>query len=196
MMGAFAVARNETSVAAGPDARTALAARRAQLDEVMQSCGDVVLAICYSVVGDIEVARDLRQDVFVRAFDKLDQYKERGPLRNWVLAMARKRALDAAKHRRRWWNRLLPWSPTTEQTVATPAATPDPTGERLMVALAECLEALPDLPRMTILLRYNKGMSCPQIAEMEKKKPGAIYERIARTLPRLRECIESKQVTL
>jgi RNA polymerase sigma-70 factor (ECF subfamily) len=196
-MTTLVVPSHDTSLRAGQTVPTSIDDRRVQLTELMRTTGDVVLAICFHAVNDLEVARDLRQEIFVRAFEKLHQYRDEGPLRHWLLAMARKRALDAARWRKRWWRRFLSWEPKHEtRDLAPPATEPQRDEDRLMRALAECLELLPDYQRMTILLRYQQGMSCPKIAELEKKNPGAVYERVARALPRLRKCIESKEVSL
>ena len=170
--------------------------RRAQLVELMHSCGDLVLQICYHALNDAQAAQDLRQEIFVRAYEKLHQYRGEGPLRNWFLAMAKKRAIDATRTKNRWWRRFLSWEPKHETRAPTPPIEPIEDEDKLLRALQECVQALPAHQRMTVLLRYKQGLSCPKIAELGEETPAAVYERIARILPRLRKCVESKAVAL
>lgn len=195
-MATIAVAPNESSVREAPFVPDSIAVRRAQLADLMRTCGDSVLQICQHALNDADAARDLRQEIFVRAFEKLSDYRGEGPMRNWLLAMAKKRAIDATRAKTRWWKRFASWQPQHEATAAPAPPEDDRDEGRLLRALADCVKALPAHHRMTVLLRYKRGMTYPQIAAIGEEAPSAVHERVARVLPRLRKCVESKDVPL
>src|SRR5687768_2925474 len=55
--------------------------------------------IAYSMVLDPDVAADLVQDAFVRAYVNLARCRDRERFRSWLVTILRHRALDHAKER-------------------------------------------------------------------------------------------------
>lgn len=98
-----------------------------------------------------EDARDLVQDVFTQAFEKIGDLAEPAAFPGWILAMARNRAVD---HLRR---------PRPANDIADAAVDPPPRVEA-QEALA-ALRALPDTYRETLIMRLVEGMTGPEIAE-------------------------------
>ncbi len=60
--------------------------------------------------------------------------------------------------------------------------------------LRQCLQALDTGVRVAVLLRYEEGLAYEEIARMSRELAATIQARVARALPRLRECLESKGV--
>jgi len=54
----------------------------------------LVRAVCYDKVGDLTDAQDLAQDVFIRAYDKLEYLREPALFGRWIIAMARLRCKE------------------------------------------------------------------------------------------------------
>ncbi|ABU57097.1 MULTISPECIES: sigma-70 family RNA polymerase sigma factor [Roseiflexus] len=55
----------------------------------------------YFRIGDPDLAEDLRAEVFLRAFEGLDRYEDRGwPLSAWLYRIARDRTVDVIRRRR------------------------------------------------------------------------------------------------
>jgi len=59
-------------------------------------------------------------------------------------------------------------------------------------ALGDCLRGLAPRVRATILLRFQQGLSYPEIARLSDEKAPALQVRVARALPLLRRCLEEK----
>ncbi|MBN2103332.1 sigma-70 family RNA polymerase sigma factor [bacterium] len=55
---------------------------------------DAILYLIYDFVGNYEDAKDLAQDVFIKAFQRLDQFEGRSKFSTWLYRIAVNRALD------------------------------------------------------------------------------------------------------
>ena len=59
-------------------------------------------------------------------------------------------------------------------------------------ALEKCLSVLASEVRMTVLLRFQSGMSYPDMSEVLGVRSETLQARVARALPVLRRCLEGK----
>ena len=118
---------------------------------------------CYVRLGLREAADDLTARVFIRAIERLHQYKPRtgATFRSWLFAIARNMLAD--DRRRRKDIRLLP-----DQVDLTRDTYPGPEALAIhrteMDRLRAALEHLPDRQRETIELRMA-GFSTTEIAD-------------------------------
>src|SRR4051812_8941067 len=73
------------------DPRTAGASsasdRRAAIVDLMRAHGDAVLGLCIRVLGDRELAEEVRQQTFLEAFRDFDRFQE-GSRRAWLFGIA------------------------------------------------------------------------------------------------------------
>jgi RNA polymerase sigma factor (sigma-70 family) len=174
----------------------------------MRMHGDEVLRFCASMLADVATAEDVRQTVFIEAFAGLPSYAGRGSLRGWLFGIARHRCLDAARTQRRWNWRF--WANRASGDGPPSAGAPDPTSAaapadaavpedrldepRRLAILRSCLGQLPADVRVLVLLRYEQDLPYEEIARMSRERAATVQARVARALPRLRTCVESKGV--
>jgi RNA polymerase sigma-70 factor (ECF subfamily) len=157
----------------------------------MQRHGSAVYRYCREALRDATLADDVQQQVFIEAFRDLPRFSGRSSVRTWLFAIARHRVLDAAKSRRRALSHL-------EEDDATRVPDPRPSvGDsiddvRLHEALVQCLGKLPEHVRTAVLLRFQQGFTFEDMAEVCREKPGTLQAKVARALPKLRDCIEDR----
>lgn len=161
---------------------------------LMSAYGSQVLRYCHRMLGDAEQARDVRQVVFVQAYEGLAGFEGRSSLRSWLFAIARHRCLDAIKSSRRRQRREAEHGegPSVGEGSAGSAS---PT-ERWQVqqALLACLQALAPRVRSTVLLRCQDGLTFPELARMLGERPGTIQARVARATETLKRCLASRGI--
>ena len=104
------------------------------------------------IVGGLDVARDLTQEVFLRVSRAGVPEAPPTGRRAWVFRIARNLALNHLRDGRR--------QPATVE-LADPVA---PATQELAVALARAIEALPTLDRDIFLLRETAGLTYDEIA--------------------------------
>ncbi len=160
---------------------------------LMTTYGSGVRAYARRIVGDDQLADDVRQQVFIEAWRGLDKFEGRASLWTWLCGIAYHRCLDAAKRRRR----IGTGEVTLDADVLE--ALPGPpegamTSERLAQrkALERCLAQLPDAMRAQVLMRCYEGLSYHEIAAIVGDTAGTVQVRIARILPRLRRCLQAR----
>lgn len=126
-------------------------------------------------------AQDLVQEVFLAALEALPTLQDPARFGAWLLAIARNRALDRLRARRR---------PRAEDLDLGQLADPrpgEPEGaEEARNALA-ALRALPEAYRETLILRLVEGLSGPEIAERCGMTHGSVRVNLHRGMKLLRE---------
>jgi RNA polymerase sigma-70 factor (ECF subfamily) len=126
------------------------------------------------LVGQSETARDLTQEVFLRAA-RAEVPEDAGGRRAWVFRIARNLALNHLRDRGR---QPLP---------AAMVDTPRPATQELRVLLNQALAALPDLDRDVFVLRESVGLSYEEIAAACETTIAAVRARLHRARLALRD---------
>src|SRR5579871_4517447 len=130
-----------------------------------------VYALVFRLVGDKEAARDLAQDVFLKAWKNLARYDPERPFAPWFLKLAANLAINArAALRLRKAASLdaplgpegkAPEGPPDRQSVAAPEAA---AGEEAREAVRRGIAELEEKYALPVALFYLEGMSVKDIA--------------------------------
>jgi RNA polymerase sigma factor (sigma-70 family) len=187
----------EVSGAVSDPERAALAALdRRDTDEalavLMRSYGTAVYRYCRQMVGDEHLAQEVHQMTFVQAFEGLTRFGRRSTLRTWLFGIARHRCLDILKMDRRRRKRFGPIEEAPDQPEPHRSLEERMAERSRAQALESCLRTLAPRVRIAVLLRYQQGLSYPEIARLSSEKAPALQLRVARALPVLRRCLEEK----
>ncbi|HSN99916.1 MAG TPA: RNA polymerase sigma factor [Candidatus Nanopelagicales bacterium] len=167
--------------------------RRGALTLLVQAYGEPIYQYCHRVLRSRALADDVHQITFLQAYQDLGTFTgER--FRPWLYAIAHNRCLDALKVSRRWLTRFslrgeLPDEPdpgsTSEERLAAGS---------LAAALEECLGRLQPHVRIAVALRYQEGFTYEEMARICRERPATLQARVARAMPALKRCLESKGV--
>jgi RNA polymerase sigma factor (sigma-70 family) len=144
-----------------------------------------VYGLAWTIVHDDDLADDVAQETFVRAWRHAGGYDaRRGRVAAWLLTITRNAAIDRARMRR-----LPPADPdviAAQLDVAGQGAIPD-LGERDRVQRA--LAALPDEQRRALVLAVYAGRTAREISEMDGVPLGTVKTRIRTAMFTLRETL-------
>ncbi|MEM9461502.1 MAG: sigma-70 family RNA polymerase sigma factor [Myxococcota bacterium] len=158
---------------------------------LMDAYGPAVLRYCERMLGDLERARDVRQIVFLQAYEGLGHFEGRSSLRTWLFGIARHRSLDAIKSARvRRHEPIDSTAPTRDD----PSPSADVRALAVQRAIIECLQRLERGVREAVLLRCQDGFSFPELGRMLGARAGTIEARVRRGTQRLRRCLEHHEV--
>jgi RNA polymerase sigma-70 factor (ECF subfamily) len=123
----------------------------------------------YGFVGDVEEARDLTQETFLRAYRSLGQLEDARSLRSWLYQIAHNQACSLLR-------RLRLRHMFSQRHMAAPAS-PDE-HERAQVAAA--LSRVPAEQRAPLLLHIMGGFTYAEIAGLLGLSEGSVRMRISR----------------
>lgn len=146
-------------------------------------------AFIYSLTADAEMAQDVFQETNIVLWRKSSEFDQDREFLPWAFAIARNQVRAARQKTSR--DRLL----FDEESVNRLADRASDQGRRLderQVALASCLQKLPDPQRELVGLRYQHGHSLERIGELLSRSANAIAVSIHRARQALARCIEQQ----
>lgn len=130
--------------------------------EAMDRHEAALLRYARRILGDVERARDVVQETFLRMVESRSGDDDR--LRAWLFAVCRNRALDVRRKERRMHLANDPLEAASDARTDGPAAIAiaHEAAERVRQALAE----LPDNQQEVLRLKFQNGFSYKEIAEI------------------------------
>lgn len=163
------------------------------LGELYDRWEDAVRVCALSIVDEGAEAEDVVEDVFWQAWRQSGRFDaERGTVSAWLLTIARSRALDRARARRR--SRETTGLDDIDQSgIEASLAQGDPLtdaerGERSRM-VRQALHDLPDEQRESLELAYFEGLSQTEIAERTGNPLGTVKTRMRLAMQKLRESL-------
>jgi RNA polymerase sigma-70 factor (ECF subfamily) len=151
-----------------------------------------VSRFCTKFLGNPAAGEDVAQDVFVEVWEARARYQPQRRFFMFLLTVARSRCLNHIRGDRRRAARAVEAAGPVEGPEPA-AATPEQldalleSERRRQVRVA--LRELPPLQREALLLRFDQGLSYPEIARVVGKSEEAIRSRVHHGLKLLRRQI-------
>lgn len=144
-----------------------------------------VYALCLRVTACRDEAESLTQDVFVRAWQKLDSFRGESTFRTWLLRIAINAALQERRSRRRREARIqLAGSLSSLEGATLPSATEDG------ITLERAIASLPPGARKVFLLHEVQGYRHDEVSRMTGLAVGTLKAQLHRARKLLRKILE------
>ena len=151
---------------------------RSAFRDLFEAHKDRVYTIAFHYGGNEDTARDVTQQVFLKMFTSINQFREDSQFTTWLYRIVANACAD--EHRRR--RRFVPFSPEIEVRHMTRRGLQEEEYHRRQVtdsvrgAIAELTPKL----RLPILLKYVEGLSYDEIAEALGISIGTVSSRLNR----------------
>jgi len=145
-----------------------------------------VFHIVFRIVRDREIANDLVQETFMKAFSSLKSYRSEYRFSTWLYKIAANSSIDHLRKRRIRALSLDNPIQTEDGQVGIEVADYSHHPEREMVrqeqavSINEAIESLPDKYRRVIIARHREEKSYEDIARELKVPVGTVKARIFR----------------
>jgi len=149
-----------------------------------------VFALLRRLCGDADLASDLTQETYRKAWDALSGFDSRAKFSTWLCRIAYNTFLNHLRRPRR----LVPLEESVQATVADPAPAADETvgqaaaGDRLRRAVL----ALPDELRFLVTAIFWGELPVKEIARQEGVTTVAIRKRLKKALQILARALEEE----
>jgi RNA polymerase sigma-70 factor (ECF subfamily) len=147
------------------------------------------------MVSNEEDARDLAQEVFIRAFNALSSFDTKRSFLNWVLKIASNLCIDfyrRSKLKTVSLDQELEEGDGRRLQLSDERAGPEESAQsdETLRALDKAIRKLPPKYKMVILLRHKNELSYEEISETLDLPTGTVKARIHRGHRALREILE------
>ena len=164
----------------------------AALERLVRTFAISLEAHAYTVVGADDIARDVAQDVFIRLWERREQFVLRGSLSAYLHRAVRFAAVSALRHELAERRSTDAYAATTGMdSLNTAAATLDRAD--LDRALRDAIATLPPRCREVFLLQRRTRMSYAQIADALHLAPQTVANQMHRALRTLADVVSRWQ---
>lgn len=155
---------------------------RQAFNNIVQKYQRPIYNLCYHMLQNVDESEDAAQEIFLRAYSKLNLYDDRRQFSTWLFSIASHYCIDRLKRPRvRWisWDYLAPGHLSPEDQ-----NTPQP--ERVLIEMETIQEARALLNSLSseyqaaIILKYWYSMSYQEIAQTLDTTVSVIKSRLFR----------------
>ena len=161
------------------------------LGELYDQVAPWVMGLTFRILQDEDEAGEVVGDVFVQVWRHIDQHDaRRGPLVPWILSIARNRALDVLRRRRRWsrkTERIAQAQGAPDDIVASTPHEASVPGWPVHREVHAALAALPEEQRSVVLLSYFERLMQPTSDLAVRQPLGTVKTRMRMAQHRLTE---------
>lgn len=163
------------------------ASRRQWIHQALERYERPLVQYAYRFTGEIESARDVVQDTFLRLC-KADRALVDGHLAQWLYTVCRNRALDVRKKE----GRMHPDTELRFDPRSNGALTPRDRAERneTRERLVAAVKTLPEAQQEVFFLKFQDDLSYRQIAEVTGKSLGTVSNLVTAALKAVHQKLE------
>lgn len=162
---------------------------QAAFRQIVEQHQQQVRATVLRMLGDTPETEDVAQDVFVRLYRALPNFREEAKLSTYLSRIAINLSLNELKRRKRkgqWLTFTRPDGPEagiSDQSV-------DPERQEMRDALQKALQTLEPEFRAAVVLRLVEGYTVKETAEILQLPMGTVASRLARAQQKLRTILD------
>lgn len=171
--------------------------------ELVRQYQDRVFNTCWRICGNLEDARDLTQEAFLKAFEQFDKFRGHSSVYTWIYRIAVNLCLS--ERRRSRGSRRTTSLDQLRETGGQAAALVEQAGVNrgepandasrveLQQRLLDGLGQLDEDHRAVLVLRDMEGFEYREIADMMEIPIGTVRSRLHRARMTLRDIVQSLQ---
>ncbi|QHW31027.1 sigma-70 family RNA polymerase sigma factor [Paenibacillus rhizovicinus] len=152
--------------------------RDAVLNELMTAYGKDVWNFAYFITHSREMADDIAQDVFVKVYQQLYEFRGQSSIKTWLLAITRNTARDVL--RSAWVRRVVLFDVFHSHTETSPSAERESMDKLMAEEIWAVVLKLPRKLREVLLMNSHYGLSMKEMADVLHVSIGTVKSRLHR----------------
>ncbi len=156
-------------------------AKKDRYEKLVREYSDDVFRYAYWLCKDRQMAEELSQETFLRAWRAFDSLQDENAVKSWLFTIVRR------ENARQYERKRLEMVDDVDFGRVEGNKGYDTSTEAFV--LRRALENLPDEYREPLILQVVGGYSSAEIAEQLGIKPGAVMSRLFRARKKLREML-------
>jgi RNA polymerase sigma-70 factor (ECF subfamily) len=166
--------------------RAVFAGENSAYEKLYDRYAPLVRAVCYDTTGSLADAQDLAQDVFMRAYEKLDRLRDPDRFGKWLVGIARMCC-------REWQRQRLREQGKNVRLDEAEFVAPDPPDDSRIELLREMITTLPDNERLALHTFYLQGNSADNARRIMDLSRSGFYRVLERARKRLEQLMIREQ---
>jgi RNA polymerase sigma-70 factor (ECF subfamily) len=166
------------------------AGQREEYAEIIRRYQSDVWRAAAAMLASVEETEEVVQQVFVRVFFALDQYRAGEDFGVWIRSIARNCVRDRLRAASRESRRLLAYRDRLLAEEDDAAALHEE--KRRHEALKKCFQELPTRQREILQLHYHQDLKFAEVANRLGSSAQAVRRTASRVRMTLRECIQRR----
>ncbi len=149
-------------------------------------------AISFGICGDFQMAEDIVQESFLKAYRSLRNLKDPAKFKVWLAGIVRSRAIDFVRQRKSFWSypQEGEFSVSDLEVYSTESVEELLLKEEFRSKILEAIRGLPEEDRLVITLKHMEGLSYKEIAEITGATVSSVESRLFRARGALRKKLD------
>lgn len=164
-----------------------MSTKHTQFEALVQAYSADLYRFAYWLTHDRQLAEDLIQETFLRAWRGLDSLQDSKNAKPWLITIL-KRELA------RKYEKLQPEMVELDDSVLDLSAVHVPDNADIRLLLQQALKKLPVNYREPLILQVLAGYSCDEIATALETEVGTIMTRLFRARQQLKKVFEDRTI--
>jgi len=169
-------------------------------EQLIISCEKKVFNIAYRMIGNYDDANELAQEVFIKAFRSIKNFKGDSLFSTWIYKITANVCLDELRKRKN--KNILSLDQDIElndgdvkRQISDNAPSPDMEVEskEIKTIVNESIQQLPDDYKSVIILRDIQGFSYDEISKIVNCPEGTVKSRLNRARQALKKILQARK---
>ncbi|WP_416148992.1 sigma-70 family RNA polymerase sigma factor [Salipaludibacillus sp. HK11] len=156
------------------------------IDQLIDEYSDAILHLVYTYVKNRTTAEDLTQEIFIKCYEKLDQFNQQAKIKTWLYRIASNHCKD---YLRSWHYRkiilnekILTYTPSTSKTVEEEIIAKNEETRLMNAVMSLHLKY-----REVVFLHYYEELSLAEISNVTRVNINTIKTRLKRAKELLKD---------
>jgi RNA polymerase sigma-70 factor, ECF subfamily len=147
------------------------------IKEVIEANSQAIYRLCYRLAGNVEDAKDLTQEVFIRAYRGLDDFKGQSEIKTWLYRIA----INLGSS----WRKKESISSISLDEIPEPPA-PESQDSPAVRAVKKAVQELPYKQRMVFVMHQYEGFKHEEIAKITGRSEGSVKANYHQAVEKLK----------
>lgn len=173
-----------------------------EFDHIVRSHQRRVFQVLFSLVRDRDLADNLTQECFLRAYQKRSTFRGEASVETWLIRIAVNLARDYARNRRLAFWRILFERASPPENEKADLETPDPypsvertvLAREQLAAAVSVLEKVSPQQRLAFSLRFFEEMTLEEIADAMQLEIGTVKAHLFRAVTAVRKKLKEQEL--
>ncbi|MGD6802790.1 sigma-70 family RNA polymerase sigma factor [Rossellomorea vietnamensis] len=167
--------------------------RDSLLEQIMKEYGDELVRLAYSYVKDVDIAKDITQNAFVKCYQKLDSFRGDSKMKTWLYRIT----INECKDHLKSWNhkkvRVMDYIQENTKSML-PSAESSVFKEAKNQEIKNIVLSLPKKYREVLYLYYYDSLNIEEVAEVTDLGVNTVKTRLRRAKQRLKIKLEEAEL--